>query len=210
MTSLALSHKITTHFLNKAYSLPTLSPITRLIALKPSLTSPHSSITHNKAYSLKPISTSPHFSNLFPITFSICANSSIYMVNRSPTSNYQFRHCHIRIMAPTPTTVGQPRRAVADEPLRSAGHHPAAARDPNQRVNDRLAGLGEEATTRRSGGQGVDPSYYNNDNQFHFDNQYMSQPNFNSHMQYFPGNQSQGGVPLRAYEMHQLRQGPYW
>ena len=27
------------------------------------------------------------------------------MVNRSPTSNYQFRRCHTRIMAPTPTTV---------------------------------------------------------------------------------------------------------
>ena len=27
------------------------------------------------------------------------------MVNRSPTFNYQFRQCHIRNMAPTPTTV---------------------------------------------------------------------------------------------------------
>ena len=107
--------------------------------------------------------------------------------------------------------LGHPRRAMANEPLRSAGHHPATARDPNQRVNDRLTGLGEEATARRSGGQGVYPSYHNNyDNQFNVDNQYMSQPNFNSHMQYFPGNQSQGGASLGANETHQLRQGPYW
>ena len=56
----------------------------------------------------------------------------------------------------------QLQRAVADEPPRAAGQH----LNTDQRVNDRLAGLGDEATARRSGGQGVYPSYYNNDNQF--------------------------------------------
>ena len=37
------------------------------------------------------------------------------MVNRSPTSNYQFRRCHTRIMAPTPTTV----KAAKGKKLRS-------------------------------------------------------------------------------------------
>ena len=90
----------------------------------------------------------------------------------------------------------QLQRAVADKPPRAAGQH----LNTDQRVNDRLAGLGEEATTRRSGGQGVYPSYYN-DNQFTGDNQYMSQPNFNSqpnHNGYMPvshGNQLQGECP---------------
>ena len=91
--------------------------------------------------------------------------------------------------------LGHPRRAMAEEPLRSAVHHPATARDPTQRVNDRIADLGNEATARRSGGQGVYPSYYNNDYQLNVDNHHMSQPNFNSQMQYFHGNHSQGEFP---------------
>ena len=91
--------------------------------------------------------------------------------------------------------LGHHRRAMADEPLRSAAHHPATARDSNQRVNGRLADLGEEATARRSGAQGVYPSYCNNDYQLNFDNHHMSQPHFNSQMQHFPGNQSQGEFP---------------
>ena len=31
------------------------------------------------------------------------------MVNRSPSSNFQFRHCHIRNMAPTPTGGKNPK-----------------------------------------------------------------------------------------------------
>ena len=103
----------------------------------------------------------------------------------------------------------QLRQAMADEPLRSAAHHPATARDSNQRVNGRLADLGEEATARRSGAQGVYPSHYNNDHQLNFNdnqygnnqygvNQYMTHPSKNqyiSQMQHFPGNHSQGEFP---------------
>ena len=49
----------------------------------------------------------------------------------------------------------QLRQAMADDPLGSAAHHPATARDSNQRVNGRLIDLGEEATARQSGAQGV-------------------------------------------------------
>ena len=66
----------------------------------------------------------------------------------------------------------QLRQAMADEPLRSAAHHPATARDSNQRVNQRIADLGEEATARRTGAQGAYPSYSNNDNQVNFHNQH--------------------------------------
>ena len=68
-------------------------------------------------------------------------------------------------------------------------HHSAPARDSNQRVNDRLADLGEEVTARGSGAQGVYPSHYN-DYQSHCHNPHMSQPHIN--MQH--GNQVQGEV----------------
>ena len=56
----------------------------------------------------------------------------------------------------------QIRQAAADEPPRAAGQQ----LNTDQRVNNRLANLeGETAAARRSGGQGVYPSHYNNDNQ---------------------------------------------
>ena len=85
--------------------------------------------------------------------------------------------------------LGHQLRRAAAEPLRSAAHHSAPARDSNQRVNDRLADLGEEVTARGSGAQGVYPSHYN-DHQSHCHNPHMSQPHIN--MQH--GNQVQGEV----------------
>ena len=83
------------------------------------------------------------------------------------------------------------RRAAADEPPRAAGQH----LNSDQYVNNRLANLEGEATARRSGGQGVYPSHYNNDNLINNDNQYfsqgMSQPNYNGHMSTPHGNMSQ-------------------
>ena len=94
----------------------------------------------------------------------------------------------------TSMRVGQHiRRPAADEPHRSAAHLPATARDSNQRVNQRIADLGDEAAARRSGGQGVYPSHFNNDNYNqvrHGNSQCAPQPNFND---YNPqGNYPQG------------------
>ena len=63
------------------------------------------------------------------------------------------------------------RRAVADDPPRPA------QLNTDQRVNARIADLGNEATARRSGGQGVYPPHYVNDNiqNLYGSNQYFSQ-----------------------------------
>ena len=61
------------------------------------------------------------------------------------------------------------RRAAAEEPPRAAGQH----LNSDQYVNNRLANLEGEATARRSGGQGVYPPHYNNDNTIN-NNQYFS------------------------------------
>ena len=68
-------------------------------------------------------------------------------------------------------------RAAALDNSRSAGLH----RNTNQMVNDRIADLGNDATARRSGGQGVYPPNYifDNPNQPRYGNsQTVPQPNF--------------------------------
>ena len=81
--------------------------------------------------------------------------------------------------------VGHPvRQAAAHEPPRAAGQH----LNSDQYVNNRRANLEGEPAARRSGGQGVYPSHFNNDNLIHNNyngnNQYcsqgISQPNHSS------------------------------
>ena len=83
------------------------------------------------------------------------------------------------------------RRAMADDTPRPAG----LQLNTDQRVNERIADLGDEATARRSGGQGVYPSHYINDNhnQYKYGNShYAPQSNFNEYMPNSHGNQIQG------------------
>ena len=97
----------------------------------------------------------------------------------------------------------QHRRAAAEQPPRPAGHQLTT----DQRVNDRLAELGEEATARRSGAQGVYNPQHNNNNSSQYqygnnnennqtiDNQYRSQPFYNGYIPIPHGQSSQGEFP---------------
>ena len=72
------------------------------------------------------------------------------------TNNHVFSSEQERWEAISNTSMGhhnQLHRAVAPDNSRSAGLH----RNTDQMVNDRIADLGNEATARRSGGQGVYP-----------------------------------------------------
>ena len=88
-------------------------------------------------------------------------------------NNHVFSNEQERWEAISNTSMGhynQLHRAVAADNPRSAGLH----LNTDQRVNERIADLGNDATARRSGGQGVYPPHYNsyNPNQYKHVNEY--------------------------------------
>ena len=107
-------------------------------------------------------------------------------------NNHVFSSEQERWEAISNTSMGhhnQLHRAAAPDNSRSAGLH----RNTDQMVNDRIADLGNDATARRSGGQGVYPPNYifDNPNQPKYGNsQTVPQPNFSECNPY--GNHLQG------------------
>ena len=83
------------------------------------------------------------------------------------------------------------RRATADDTPRAAG----LQLNTDQRVNDRIADLGDEAAARLSGGQGAYPPHSVNDNHNQFKygiSHHVTQPNYSEHMPLSHGNQLRG------------------